>query len=291
MKSGGYLRGLFGMAASAFFFSATAVVLRSFPGLSFFVASFYRFAVGVAFLGILALTGRLRLEFQNINVLLLRGLFGGCAVLLFYMSIQKLGIVRGTALSYIYPVFATLGGILFLKQKVRALVWPLLAVALTGMLLLVGVLDDFAFREPPSFWVVLAVAGSVAAGAAVVCIKRLTVSDASTSIFMSQCVVGFWMTMIPANVVPGNPGLGAASILLLLGLLATAGQLLMTWAFNHLPIATGSLLGLLTPMLNLLAGMALFGEKLKPTELTGTALIIGACAAVALLERTELSPD
>jgi drug/metabolite transporter (DMT)-like permease len=134
----------------------------------------------------------------------------------------------------------------------------------------------------------LAAAGAVAAGAAVVCIKRLTSSDVSTSILLSQCVVGFWMTVIPANLVPGSPGLAAAALLLLLGLLATGGQLLMTWSYSQLPIATGSLLGLLTPMLNLVAGMILFGEALKATELAGTALIIGACAAVALLERTEL---
>lgn len=291
MKPGGYLRGILGMTASAVFFSLTAVLLRASPQLGFFAASFYRFAVGIAFLGLLALAGRIRLEFRNTPVLLLRGLFGGFAVVLFYMAIQKLGIGRGTAINYTYPVFAVIGGILVLKQRVRALVWPLLALALAGMALLVGVLDETGFGGSPGLWTILAVAGAVAAGAAVVCVKRLTVSEASTSIFMSQCVVGFWMTVVPANLVPASPGLATVGLLLLLGLLATGGQLLMTWSFGRLPIATGSLLGLLTPALNLVAGILLFGESLRPTELAGALLVIVACAAVALLERTEGPPQ
>lgn len=294
MKRGSYLSGVLAMTASAVFFSATAAVLRASPTLDFFVVSLYRFIVGGALLGLLAIGGKIRLEFRNTPVLLLRGLFGGAAVVTFYMSIQKLGIIRGTAINYTYPVFATLGGVLFLKHRVRPLVWPLLAVAAAGMALLVGVLGGPEAAGPGSAqrtWTILAVVGAVASGAAIVCVKRLTASEPSASIYLSQCVVGFWMVVIPANLVPGTPGLGPALLLVLLGLLATGAQLLMTWSYGHLPIATGSLLSLLTPLLNLLSGMVLFGEKLRPAELAGTALIIGACIAVALLERTALAPQ
>jgi drug/metabolite transporter (DMT)-like permease len=42
-------------------------------------------------------------------------------------------------------------------------------------------------------------------------------------------------------------------------------------------IATGSLLGMLTPLLNVAVGVFAFGESLRGVELAGAALVLAAC--------------
>ena len=74
-------------------------------------------------------------------------------------------------------------------------------------------------------------------------------------------------------------------ILLGIGLIATIAQLIMTWAYKHVPATEGSLLAFLTPLLNVLLGILVFGEKLHPTTLIGAALVLVCCAYVAFRDR------
>ena len=111
------------MIASSALFSLMAFLIRLGEGIDFFTTSFARFGVGLCILGTLAMFRKIRLDFHNSLVLFLRGLFGGLAVLLFYMSIAKIGIAKGTVISYLYPLFATIGAAVILKDRIRASVW------------------------------------------------------------------------------------------------------------------------------------------------------------------------
>lgn len=276
MSGSSHLRGVVGMAASALLFSVMALLIRYGHEIDFYKTALYRFTVGACLLGTLALFGRIRLDFNNSRVLFLRGLLGGLSVLLFYMSIVKVGIAKGTVLSHTYPVFATIGGAVFLGDRVRPAVWSLLAAAVGGIGLLIGVRSG-GWSDP---WILLTLLGALFGGLAIVCVKRLTATDSHYSIFLSQCLIGFWIVAVPANLTPVRMGWTGGLLLVAIGLAATAAQLLMTWSFGHVPIATGSLLGMLTPLFNVLFGIALFGERLSPGELAGTALILAACIGV-----------
>ncbi|HUV08523.1 MAG TPA: EamA family transporter, partial [Spirochaetia bacterium] len=95
-----YLKGVLGSIGSAVCFSLMAYLIRLGEGISFFTSSFYRFAVGLCLIVSLALFKKIRIDFSNTPILFLRGLLGSFAVLLFYMSIVKIGIAKGTAISY-----------------------------------------------------------------------------------------------------------------------------------------------------------------------------------------------
>jgi drug/metabolite transporter (DMT)-like permease len=288
-KGNPHLRGVLGMMGSAALFSAMAFLIRYDRGVSSFTAALFRFVIGACTLATLALFRLIRLEFRNRLVLFLRGLFGGTAVLLFYLSIVKIGIAKGTVISYTFPVFATLGGVVFLRDRVRPAVWIFMAVSLVGLLLLAGPSWASGGGNREQLWIGLAFLGAVLSGLAIVCIKSLTATDSPYAIFMSQCAVGFWIVLLPANVAPSNLGWVPALLLLGIGLAATAGQLLMTWSFGYVPISTGSLLSLLTPTLNVLLGLLLFRETMTVLEIAGTSLILLSCTGVALLGREPLA--
>jgi drug/metabolite transporter (DMT)-like permease len=97
---------------------------------------------------------------------------------------------------------------------------------------------------------------------------------------MGQSLVGFWLTLVPAASRPAAFGPSLALLLLGIGLAASAGQLLMTWSYGRVDIATGSLLGMLTPVINVGIGVFAFGEAFGPVEAVGAAIVLAACAAV-----------
>jgi drug/metabolite transporter (DMT)-like permease len=233
----------------------------------------------------MALFRRIKLDYHNSPVLFLRGFLGGISVVLFYLAIVKLGIAKGTVISFTYPVFATIGGMIFLKEKVRSLVWVFMICALIGITLLTY--EEQSNMLVIDLWTVLAFAGAIIGGHALVCVKRLTRTDSSYSIYMSQCLIGFWLVVIPANLSAPKIGLMGVIILLGIGVAAIFAQLLMNWGYGKLSIPTGSLLGLITPVCNVFIGIILFGEILGLFELLGVFLVLASCAAIVWADRVK----
>ena len=107
---------------------------------------------------------------------------------------------------------------------------------------------------------------------------------------MSQCLIGFWLVVIPANIAPPDIGLQGIIILLGIGFTATIAQLLMNIGFTNLSTQTGSLLGLITPVCNVLLGVLLFGEFLSYIEILGVLLVLASCSVIVWIDRVKLRP-
>ena len=123
----------------------------------------------------------------------------------------------------------------------------------------------------------IAIAGSVTTGLAVVFVKKLHDSDNSMAIFFSQCIVGFWMFLIPSGVTQAKGNLTEILLLVLVGIVATIGQLFMTEGYKYVNVATGSLLQSLVPVFNLFSGWLIFNEKYSFIEMIGAFVIVGSC--------------
>ena len=241
----------------------------------------FRFAIGFTLLGTVALFRKIKLKFVNSKMLFARGLFGGIAVFLFFLSIKKIGIAKGTAISYSYPIFATAISAIFLKEKISLVSWGMIGVCFLGIFLIVtgggqGALSNFNIFD------ILAIIGAIASGIAVVCVKKLHDTDSSYVIFMAQCIMGFWLVVIPANLVPCSIGISGGILLLGIGLAAAIGQLLMTYGYKDLPVSTGSLLSMLVPVFNIPIGILLFSEKVSMATIIGSAIVLSSCSYMIL---------
>lgn len=78
-------------------------------------------------------------------------------------------------------------------------------------------------------------------------------------------------------------------LILAIGLFATAGQLVMTYAFKFVPDTQGSILSFCTPVLNVIAGACLFHEAMPVRSWMGSGLVIGACVYVSLAKHPPAS--
>jgi len=269
------------MILSSVLFAVMALLIRLAQDVDPFLTSFVRFSVGACVVGTMALTGRTKLAFTDKSTLLLRGLFGGTAVYLFFLSINRIGIARGSVISNMFPVFAALGGALFLGEKVKPLTWAFLAASLCGVALINGG-EKILSWDP---WTLLALLGSVLSGLAIVCVRKATRTDNSESIFMSQSLIGFWIVVVPAFSRPSPLTVPTSLLLLGVGLTAAVAQLLMTWSYRHLSVAVGSLLSMVTPLVSVVFGVLLFREPLGVKGGAGMALILASCVCMVLYNR------
>lgn len=272
--------GLASMLGSALCFSATSTLIRLAPDIDPSKAALFRFAIGLALLGTAAMTRRIRLEFVSSSLLFSRGLFGGLAVFIFFWSINAIGLGKGTVLSYTYPVFAAVWGIFLLREAVSPRMWLLILAALGGFILTsLGRGDDLRVIGLNEC---IALFGSMLSGLAVVIVRKLRATESSYAIFFSQCVIGFWMMLIPANLVPVAIGIQGGFILLGIGVTAAVGQILMTHAYKALSVSKGAVISLLTPVLNIIIGLAVFDESITAVSGLGMLLVLAACTLIAV---------
>jgi len=275
-----HTRGVLSMVGASLFFSATASLIRLAPNIDPFKSTLFRFAIGMALLGTAAMTRRIRLEFKSSSLLLSRGLVGGMAGFIFFWSINAIGLGKGTLLSYSSPVFATIWGAILLRERVSARAWALIILAFCGFVLTslgkAGELGGVGLNE------CIALGGAMLSGLAIVIVRKLRATESSYAIFFSQCVIGFWLMLIPANLIPAAIGIGGGFILLGIGVAAAIGQLLMTYSYKALPVSQGSIIMLVTPVANIIVGMAVFGESITLVTGLGMLLVLASCTLISL---------
>lgn len=261
------------MTAAALLFSVMALLAKAtaarLPGTE---VAFVRFVCG---LGAVALAStRLKLRPHNWRGLFLRGLFGGAAVLCYFLAIEHLDVGLATLLNYTAPVFTVLWAWLFLGEQIGPATLLALVVTTTGVaLVIVG-------RAPAGgtafgVWQLVGVASSVLSGAAVATIREVRKTDGAWEIFGAFCVAGALFTGVPALRQWVAPTGGEWVLLAAMGVTAVAAQLLMTQALRDLPAAAAGVLFQLTPVATLVLGRVLYGERARAIAIVGAAVTLG----------------
>ncbi len=279
------LKGTALMVTACAFFGAMASLVKLITHIDAFKMGLWRFVIGMGLLGAAALFGMIPLKFHNWRLLFVRGLLGGMGIVIAYFVIIKLGMSKGVVLVSTYPIFAFILSIILLKEKPNAVSALLITVAFAGICLVIaGNNNGTAIFKSFGFYEILAVSGGVLGGLVVVTIRKLHETDSSYAIYFSQCAVGFWIAVFPADTGTSQITFSDGLILALIGITATIGQLLMTQSYKYLPVRTGATLAMLEPVFCYIAGVALFGELLSTNSVIRTLLIIGSCVAVLLYE-------
>jgi drug/metabolite transporter (DMT)-like permease len=276
-----YIKGMLVMAASSVLFSAMSFLVPLAGPASSAVVTTARFVIGILIIAGFAVSGFTRLSPKNWLWLIVRGIIGAASVFLFFRGIAKLGLGRGTVLNYTYPIFAALFAPLLLRERLHADVIVAIGVAFVGIYLVLNPGNILSIGREG----LLALLGGAMSGVAVVAIKKLRETDSPSVIYLAQCVFGLLVVAYPTATSSFAFSPVTWIVLAAIGVLATAAQLLMTWAYKHVPATEGSLLAFLGPVLNVLLGVVAFGEILRPATLAGSLLVLASCLYVAFREK------
>jgi drug/metabolite transporter (DMT)-like permease len=255
----------------------------------------FRFLLGVLIVAVAVLSGRATVRPRRWGWLLMRGLFGGAAVYLYFLCIEHVGAGLATVLNYTGPVWTMLLGWWLLGERPR----PAAAVALALTVLGVTCVVSSSLRTVQNgVWAVAGVLSAMCSGMAVTSIRAVRRrgvdgAESAWTVFASFTGLGLLVTL------PGvfgplgrwvTPSPMDWVVLLALGALSVAAQLLMTHALEHITGATMGIIHQLAVVVALMCGVLFLGERLAGWALVGTVLTVSGVAWTVLTASRPAPP-
>jgi drug/metabolite transporter (DMT)-like permease len=200
-------------------------------------------------------------------------------MLLWFYGLSVVPIAEATALSFTSVLFASLGAVLFLSERMGIRRWSALAVGFVGALLMLR-----PGAEALQLGSVVVLLAAFTWGTSLCMLKVLTRSDSTTTLVAWMGLMTTAITAVPAVLVWQSPTLAQLGWLVLIGSLGTLG----TFAFTHALRVADTTLVLPTDFTRLvwatLLGYALFGEIPDGWTWAGGLLVVASTAYIALRE-------
>jgi len=254
-----------------------------------------RFAVGLIPVLLFARYRRAALGYHRVDLLIYRGLFGGLAVLLYFIAIEKTTAGLATLLNYTAPLWSGIFSMMFIGEKFSAKVLLALPVAFAGVVLVVRAYS--APADPGNFglWALAGAASAVASGAAVTAMRAARRTESSWSVYASFCLFGLLVTAPFGLWTWKTPrgdewfSLGATA------LLAIGAQLMLTFSLRWVDAMTVGVISQLAVPLAMVLGIIFIGEKITPMAVIGTVVtmagVVGVTYVNSLSKPTAAAAD
>lgn len=225
-------------------------------------------------------------EVQRVDLLVYRGVFGGVAVLFYFVAIAHIPVGLATLMNYSSPIFSVPFAAMFLGEAVdRRLVLPL-GTALFGMVLAAGGGEGGLGPLHFGIWEMAGLASSVLSGAALAAIRAARRTEGSWAIYGSFSLCGLLCTAPFA--LPGfvAPTAWEWFLLAVVGASSVVAQLLMTWAYRWVTNLQAGVISQLTVVLSMLLGVAFLGDRLTGVQTVGSLLTLAGVVGVVWLQAT-----
>lgn len=221
----------------------------------------------------------LRVSRADFGYLLVLGLFGVAAVQgTYYYSIARLGVGPAILLQYVAPSLIVLWDLARGRRPAHALLVAVL-LALAGTALIVQGMDRVRIGATPLDWAVGFSSAIIFAFYVVYSKRGLARYAPETVLFYTFALAAvFWACVTPPLTIlrAGYPA-GLWFKFLLLGVFSTLVPFRCFYAgLRRLPPTEAGVLSTSEPVVAIVASAAFLGEMLRPLQLVGAALVIGA---------------
>jgi len=219
----------------------------------------------------------------------LRGLFHGGGVMLWFYAMARIPIAEVTALGYTAPIFVTIGAAVFFGEKLH--LRRIMAVA-------AGFLGAMIILRPGFQEISAGQLAQLAAAPLFACsfllAKGLT-REASPSLIVGMLSLFCTLALLPGAILHWRaPTLEEVLWLSLTAAFATTGHYTLTRAFAAAPLTVTQPVGFLQLVWATILGIVLFGEPLDPFVFLGGGIVVAAVTYIshreALLARRLRTP-
>ncbi|GGE11921.1 hypothetical protein GCM10011529_17780 [Polymorphobacter glacialis] len=240
---------------------------------------FFRNFIGTLVLLPMILSNKGLIRFSSLGRNVKRATSGFIATLATFYAVAHAPLATALSINYTAPLFATLGAVLFLGERIRFRRVAALVIGFIGMLVVVrpGAL-------PLTPGVLAAVVSALSTAFSIVAIRALVASDDSRAVAAWTFILTTIPSLIVASFVWTWPAAHLYPLLALIGTAAAIGQLSLSRAFS---LAEASAIlpydfvrfGLITG-----AGILLFGERMDALTIAGGAIILATTIYLAVRE-------
>lgn len=261
--------GSFTIILSCLFYSVLALLVKplSYYCNGLFISGF-RFLIGIILGFAVLFFTKNPLKIVDGPFWVLRGVYGAIAMIAYFVAIQLTNSGRATLLSNTYPVFVAVFGTLFFGERITKRNIVSLSFCLMGVFM---VLYDRGHY--PILGDLLGILSGVCGALAVIYLKKSCEHNSSVIIYLSACFFGVLSLPFATNQI-ANINIQAFVILILVGILGFAGQVLMTFGFKTVSANQGSILSYATIPITLMLSYVVFGDPMPFKFLAGIGLIL-----------------
>jgi drug/metabolite transporter (DMT)-like permease len=268
------------VGACAGFAAMMAIVRRVSPEIHPFEAAFFRNLLGTIFiLPWIFQAGRDALRTGRPAMHVMRSVCGLAAMLLLFTALSMLPLADVTALSFTAPLFATIGAALLLSEHVGARRWTATLVGFFGALVIIrpgaGTFTGASL---------VALASAVAIAAAQLSVKSLSRTEHPNAIVLIMGLLMTPMSLLPAAFVWTWPNWSTFLWLLLMGLVATIGQVFLVRAMQAADASAVMPFDFSRLIFASALGWLMFGERPDAWTWVGAAIIVAATVYIARRE-------
>lgn len=206
---------------------------------------------------------------ENHLHLLLRGVFGTVALVLFFITLQEMPLASAQTIQYLSPIFTATIAIVVLKESVLPMQWLFYGLAFAGVLLI----EQFDSRISP-FYLVLGIISAFFSGMAYNIVRSLRGREHPLTVVLHFQLVGVVAGFVSLFFVWVTPQGIDWLYLLLVGLFAQLGQIFLTDALQGERVAGVAIVNYTGLVYAIAIGWILFGEAQTLIAAMGMALVV-----------------
>lgn len=280
-------KALFAITISSLFFAIMSALTKAvtsprytFHPLPGGVVAFYRYTGSLlVMLGIRQVFGVPLLGKDRVG-LVWRGISGGIAATLFFVSLQYTSLTHSVLLNYTSLIWGPLFAMFALKERLSSRYLFILPIGLLGVGFIthpemsgIGVGDGIALIS------------GIVSGSAIVQIRRLRRTEAASSIFFYFNLLGMpisFLILTVSHISLVVPTLSQLPYVIGVVFSSALAQLLMTYSFRELSTAEGGLISMTTNIYSPLIAILFFQDQLYQSTLVGGLLILLSSGSLIL---------
>lgn len=231
---------------------------------------FARNLVGLALLSALAVSRpRISLRTRVPHLHLLRSTAGLGAMYCFFYAIAHMPLADAMLLKLSAPLFMPLVALAWLGERFTWHVLAALGIGFTGVVIIL--LPDFGKLPPVA---IIALSGGALAAVAKVTVRRLSVTEPASRTVFYFSAIGTAVSILPLFWLWQAPSATQLGWLLVLGLFATTGQMLLTRGMAFAPAARLGPFAFFSVVFGAILGWVFWDEVLGWPTLAGSLLVL-----------------
>jgi drug/metabolite transporter (DMT)-like permease len=257
------------MLLASFFFALMNVFVKLIPHISAIEIVFFRSLV--SFLLTLWMLKRIRIPLfgQQKGLLILRGMAGASGLILYFITLQAIPLASAVTIQYLSPIFASVLGVLVVRERVHPLQWVFFGMAFLGTLMVQG-FDPRVTLQLGA----IGVAGAFFSGLAYTIIRKIGTREHPLVIVFYFPLITLPLTGVASIFQWETPQGWDWAILGVIGLTTQIAQYYMTKAYQSDDISKVSSLKYIGIIYALVFGFFLFGERFNLATHLGMGVVL-----------------
>ncbi|MDF9800369.1 drug/metabolite transporter (DMT)-like permease [Catalinimonas alkaloidigena] len=264
-----FSRGVWYMIVSVFFFSCMGLMVKLVPHIPSTQVVFFRSIISLVLSFLMLKRQNVSVWGNNRKYLLLRGMSGAVALILFYETLQHIPLASAVTIGFLAPIFTTLLGVFIIREGVYPLQWLFFLAAFGGVVMVQG----FDNRITP-FYFIIGIIATFFSGLAQNFIRKLNTNEHPLVIIFYFPLITTPITGIYSLFHWESPQAWDWAILIAIGLFTQFAQFFMTKSIQLEELSKVSIIRYLGIIYALAFGYIFFDETYNIYAYGGMAVAV-----------------